>query len=368
MQKRWQTLGAFILIGVALWFAFVYASFLDTPIVPVKGQSFDYVLKRGSSIKTLAYDLHSFGFLKKPDLLIILAYVQGTVGKLQAGEYHFPPGIKPAQLLEQIAAGKVYYHKLRLIEGTTFAQFILVLENNPWLLHTLHGLSLVTIMEKLGLPPRNPEGLFFPATYYFTKDTTDAEILETAYQTMSEQLMHQWQSRASNLPYKTPYDTLIAASLIEKETNLGSERPQVAGVLVRRLEKNMRLQIDSTVIYGLGAAYTGSLHRTDLSEDTPYNTYLHKGLPPTPIAMPSLQSITAALHPAAGDSLYFVAKGSSGHQFSATLTAHNQAVNNYQINWQYPKIGKRFNTRPCHYFWYLSSKLQNLFPNHCQGH
>jgi UPF0755 protein len=195
----------------------------------------------------------------------------------------------------------------------------------------LEGVAYEQIMPRLGLAGIHPEGRFYPDTYHFPKGTTDAEFLLRAYHRMEDFLQQAWQRREQNLPFKSPYEALILASIVEKETAIPSERGKIAGVFVRRLQRGMRLQTDPTVIYGMGDAFDGDIRRRDLSADTPYNTYVHAGLTPTPIALPSGESIEAALHPQAGDALYFVATGDGGHHFSATLEAHNEAVRKYQL-------------------------------------
>lgn len=350
-----------ISLGVLLWFIVAWKTFLTTPLIPPH-QSVDYVLKPGATIKTLAFDLQQQHLTTHPDFLILLAYAKGITKNLKAGEYLFTPGATPSLVLQQIAAGKVILRRFTLIEGWTFKQLLNAINNNPYLTHTINTMATAQIIAALGLPPENPEGLFLPATYHFTKGLSDIALLHILNQSMSKQLALAWQQRATDLPYRTPYEALTAASLIEKETAQPAERPIIAGVLIRRMQKNMPLQIDSTLIYGLGANYDGKLNRNSLAEDTLYNTYLHRGLPPTPIAMPSLQAIQAVLHPDHSDALYFVAKGNGTHQFSATLPAQNSAVTAYQIDIHFPKIGKRLYNRDCTPLWYLSVTLQNFFP------
>jgi len=349
-----------VLLGIGFWFGTAWKTFLTTAVVS-SNQPLHYILKPGSSIRTLASDLQDKSVLDNTNFFILLAYLKNTTQKLKAGEYLFLPGTTPGQLLDQIVAGKVILHRFVFIEGWTFKQLLNAINNDPHLIHTFYGLNSIAVVDKLDLPLRNPEGLFLPATYYFTLGTTDVGLLQTAYQKMADALAKLWQQRANNLPYQTPYEALIAASMIEKETAQARERPVIAGVLVRRLKSNMLLQIDSTLIYGLGENYPGKLNRTALAQDTLYNTYLHHGLPPTPIAMPGLASIQAALHPDKTTLLYFVAKGDGTHQFSTTLQAQNQAVTRFQIKTNFPKIGKRLYTHLCAHPWYLSRKLQNLF-------
>lgn len=262
----------------------------------------------------------------------MLARIQGNLGKIKAGEYLIEPGkTTPAKLLQNMAAGRVLLRQLTIIEGWTFQQIMNAINNNPYLQHNFNTLKNDEIMAQLGYPNINPEGRFYPDTYLFSKGTADSKILKKSYQKMQILLAQQWNSRAANLPYQNQEEALTAASLIERETAVPQERPMVAGVIVRRLEKNMRLQIDPTVIYALGNAYKGKLSSQDLKINSPYNTYLYKGLPPTPIAVPSASSLYAALHPASGDALFYVANGRGSHIFSATLKDHDVAIDKYLL-------------------------------------
>lgn len=366
MRKHELTISIIVILLLLFLSGFLYSfnAFLRAPIVPAD-QTLDYVFKPGSNIKTLAYDLNKLGVLSKPNYLILLAFRHGFYKNLKAGEYLFPGGTTPLQLLEQLSQGKVHYHRFTINEGWTFAQLINALNQNPLIVHTLKNTNAEDILQKLGLPPQNPEGLFFPATYDFIPGASDVAILQRAHKIMSDVLYKEWLSRDSNLPYQNPYQALISASLVEKETANPIEYPEIAGVIVNRLQKNMRLQIDSTVIYSLGNRYTGDLDKDALRNASPYNTYVNSGLPPSPIANVSQSVLHAVLHPAQNDYLYFVAKGDGTHQFSVTLQEQNQAVNTYQIQYVYPKIGKRNNVKTCEDLWFLSSRLQELFPDHC---
>ena len=218
-----------------------------------------------------------------------------------------------------------------MVEGWTFQQLRQALSEHPKIAHTLGALSDAEIMARLGRPGEHPEGRFFPDTYHFPIGTSDEAFLRRALAAMDQRLNHVWSQRRSDLPFNDPYQALILASIIEKETRLPAERPTIAGVLARRLRKGMPLQTDPTVIYGLGQAFSGNLRRQDLLADTPYNTYTRKGLPPTPIALPGEGALAAAVNPTSGDALYFVATGEGGHAFSATLEEHNRAVRRYQL-------------------------------------
>jgi UPF0755 protein len=236
----------------------------------------------------------------------------------------------PRALLEKMIKGQVVQYAIAFPEGGTFTQLLTILAAHPALQKTLPTKSPSEIMGLLGEPTLYPEGLFFPDTYYFTADMSDMDLLRRARKTMEDKLTQAWEKRDPNIRLNTPYEALILASIIEKETGHPEERFLVSGVFQRRLEKNMRLQADPTVIYGVRETFSHRLTREQLKQDTPYNTYMHKGLPPTPIALPSLKAIEAALHPASGAALYFVAKPDGTHYFSATLKEHNEAVAKYQ--------------------------------------
>lgn len=250
---------------------------------------------------------------------------------LHSGEYRLKPGMSGDDLLELWREGEVVQYSLTLVEGWTFHQFRELLARQPKLEATLAGLSDEEVMKRLGKAGVVPEGHFFPDTYRYVRGMRDIDLLKLAYQRMERILDQEWQGRSGDLPYKDPYQALIMASLVEKETGVPQERPQIAGVFVRRLQKNMLLQTDPTVIYGMGERYSGKISRADLREPTPYNTYLIAGLPPTPIAMPGREAIHAALNPADGQSLYFVARGDGSHVFSDNLDDHNKAVQEYQL-------------------------------------
>ena len=250
---------------------------------------------------------------------------------LHSGEYRMTPGMTARDLIGLWQRGDVVQYSLTLVEGWNFRQVRSALAKHEKIEQTLDGLSDSEVMEKLGHPGVFPEGRFFPDTYRFVRGMTDAELLEKAYDRLDKVLAQEWAQRAPDLPYTEPYQALIMASLVEKETGVPQERGQIAGVFVRRMKIGMPLQTDPTVIYGLGERYNGKLTRAHLREPTPYNTYTIPGLPPTPIAMVGREAIYAALHPVSGTSLYFVAKGDGSHTFSDDLDAHNNAVREFQI-------------------------------------
>jgi len=250
---------------------------------------------------------------------------------LHTGEYRLSPTMTARDMIGLWQRGEVVQHSLTLVEGWNFRQLRSALQNQPKLEQTLDGLTDAEIMSRIGASGQHPEGRFFPDTYRFTRGTSDADLLRRAYARLEQVLEEEWQQRAEGLPYKDAYQALIMASIIEKETGVPGERGEIAGVFVRRLARGMLLQTDPTVIYGMGEKYKGRITRTDLRTPTPYNTYTNAGLPPTPIAMVGREAIHAALHPADGTSLYFVARGDGSHVFSDTLNQHNRAVREYQL-------------------------------------
>ena len=250
---------------------------------------------------------------------------------LHSGEYRMQPGMTVEGLIDSWKRGDVVQYSVTLVEGWNFHQVRAALAKDEKLEQTLEGLSDAQVMEKLGHPGIFPEGRFFPDTYRFVRGMSDLELLKTAYERLDEVLAREWNQRATDLPYADPYQALIMASLVEKETGVPHERGQIAGVFVRRMALGMLLQTDPTVIYGLGDRYSGKLTRAHLKEATPYNTYMISGLPPTPIAMVGREAIHAALNPVSGSSLYFVARGDGSHVFSDDLDAHNNAVREYQL-------------------------------------
>lgn len=322
-----------ILLGsfIGAWLIMDFQTFRDTPLLTGK-QPVRLTISPGSTLTGLAYKLHDANLLKHPRYLIWAARWQGRAEQIKVGEYEIMPGTRPLELLDQIVSGKVIQYPLTVIEGWTFTQLRQAVTDNDKLIQTLTGRSDEEVMAQIGHPGEHPEGRFYPDTYYITGAMTDVQFLQRAYQMMADYLEQSWQQRDLGLPYQTSYEALIMASIIEKETAVPDERQRIAGVFVRRLQQRMRLQTDPTVIYGLGETFDGNLRRRDLLQDSPYNTYRHFGLPPTPIALPGRDSIDAALHPAPGDELYFVARGDGTHYFSSTVTEHNRAVRQYQLN------------------------------------
>ncbi len=307
-----------------------YRRFLETP-VPLKESSAVFEVPRGANLRRVADDLVGREILEHPYYLLALALQRGDQGRLRAGEFELTQGMRPADLLERLTSGNVIQYPITLVEGWTFRQAVAAIAADPRFGGDLAGKTDEALMQALGRPGEHPEGRLFPDTYSFPRGTLGMEALRRAFERMEQVLAQEWEGRAEGLPIKTPYQALILASIIEKETAVAAERPAIGGVFVRRLQKGMRLQTDPTVIYGLGERFDGNLRRQDLREATPYNTYLIDGLPPTPIALPGREAIRAALRPEIGDSLYFVARGDGTHVFSATLEEHNAAVRQYQL-------------------------------------
>jgi len=324
----WSLIAALLLIALLV---FQLLRFQHGAIPLAAGPNI-FLIRSGSNIKSIAHDLARQKIIDDPWLFILLAKVRGLETRVRAGEYNIHPGWTADELLEKFVEGNAIQYKLTVIEGWSFRQMLMAIAENPIIESTLQGKSDAEIMALLGYPEQHPEGLFFPDTYRFPKGTSDVDFLKRAYQVMQNHLQREWTERDPELPLSSSYEALILASIIEKETGAGFERPLIAGVFVERLKRNMRLQTDPTIIYGLGEQYDGDIRFRDLKKDTPYNTYLHAGLTPTPIALPGLLAIRAALHPAPTDALYFVSKGDGTHQFSATLEQHNAAVARYQLN------------------------------------
>ncbi len=315
---------------VSVWW---FVHYLDGEL-NIAGDRDVFLLKSGTGFSAAVDLAAANGWVTTPAALKVYGRLFPEVARIKAGEYAVVRGTTVKQWLAQMQRGEVISYQTTLVEGRTLAQALAQLNT----VAELDASSLKadsTLWEALSIASplhSQPEGLFFPDTYRFHRGDNVASILRRAYDRMGEVLAEEWQGRADDLPYETPYEALIMASIVEKETGLASEREQIAGVFVRRLQKKMRLQTDPTVIYGMGENYDGNLRSADLrNEANPYNSYRHGGLPTTPIALPGREAIHAALHPAAGDALYFVAKGDGSHHFSATLDEHEAAVRKYQL-------------------------------------
>lgn len=312
--------------GAAGWWAWQQ---LDAPGPAPEPVVFE--VPSGMSLARIATRLEEAGVLRHAKLFEWYGRGSGLAGKIRAGEYRIPARSTPREVMDRLVSGEVVLHSMTVVEGWTFRQMRAAIAAHPALRATLEGVPDEEIMAHLGRDGDHPEGWFLPETYRFPRGTTDLELLRIAHGAMQRALDNAWAARREPLPLKTPYEALILASIIEKETGLAEERPQIAGVFTRRLERGMRLQTDPTVIYGLGPEFEGRLRRVHLQTDTPYNTYTRGGLPPTPIALPGRDSLAAAVQPLEGRTLYFVATGrpDGSHYFSETLEQHNRAVQRY---------------------------------------
>jgi UPF0755 protein len=290
------------------------------------------LIDRGDGFNAVLRKLRALGVEQGSDLeWKLLARKLGVAGKLQVGEYEVPAGITPDALLRRLGAGEVIQRKFTIVEGWNFRDLRNALAAEDRLRPSTQGLDDAAVMAKLGRKGTYPEGRFLPETYVFTRGADDLSILDRAAKAMDVALREAWDGREADLPLANPDELLTLASIVEKETGLASERPQIAGVFVRRLRLGMRLETDPTVIYGIGAAYDGNIRKKDLLADNPYNTYQRSGLPPTPIAMPGKAALQAVAHPAPGEALFFVARGNGAHHFSVTYAEHAAAVRRYQL-------------------------------------
>jgi UPF0755 protein len=315
-------LGAVALAGALYYYA-------RSPL-PIREAPVQFSLASGSSLKSAARQMAEAGLLHHPEAFVLLGRIFDHAGAIKAGSYEFQPGLTPWELLQKITRGDVTLMAVTFTEGSTFKQWRQILDLHPKLKHQTQGWQDAKILEILAIDAKSPEGWFFPDTYHVSEGTSDLTILRRAHQLMRRQLAARWDGRAPELPLVTPYDALILASIVEKETGRPEDRPLVAAVFVNRLRKGMPLQADPTVIYGLGEAFDGNLRKRDLTADTPYNTYTRSGLPPTPIAMPGLASLSVVLNPPDSDVLYFVSRGDGSSHFSRTLNEHDRAVTKYQ--------------------------------------
>ena len=320
-------IGLLLTIGFSGWL-YHYAK---TPL-NLSPQAQEITIKPNSGLKSIANQLVTQNVLPRALPFVVLAKLMQKESELQAGDYTLNKNVSPYQLLLSLNHGKATQGSVTFIEGKTFKQMRAKLANNDSVKTTIADLSDKEVMRIVGKGEKHAEGLFFPETFYFDRNTADTVLLKRAYEIMQAKLAKAWANRASGLPYKNSYEALIMASIVEKETGKASERPMIAGVFLNRLRIGMRLQTDPTVIYGMGDNFDGNIRRKDLSADTIYNTYTRDGLPPTPIAMPGLASIEAALHPEKTKALYFVGKGDGSHAFSNSLVEHNRAVAKYQLN------------------------------------
>ena len=298
--------------------------------LPLPATPFEFELEQGSSLKSMARDMRQAGLLQQDVLFVWLGRLLGKSTQLKAGNYALEHPVSPLELLDIFTKGDVSQDQMSVIEGWTFKQLRAALNASPDIAHDALNLTDAEILQRIGATETHPEGLFFPDTYYFAAGSSDLAIIKRAYRVMQQRLQEAWVGRDVGLPLQTPYQALILASIVEKETGTPGDRAMIAGVFVNRLRKGMLLQTDPTVIYGLGDTFDGNLRKRDLLADTAYNTYTRGGLTPTPIALPGMAALQATLHPAKTDALYFVARGDGSSQFSSNLDAHNRAVNQYQ--------------------------------------
>ena len=332
------TLRVFGLLVLAIGFCLSVAwYFLEQEIETSLNRSLDirspymFTIDPGDNARGIGRLFEREGWVTDARLFVLHARMTGDASRMQAGTYIADSGDTLKTLITRIVNGDTATFTIGFVEGTRFSDMLASLAANDQLVHTLEGMTERQILDLLEIPRDSGEGLFFPAVYRFAAQTSDRQILMRAYQRMQQELEQAWAQRSENLPLKTPYEALILASIIEKETGAAEERREIAGVFARRLVKGMKLQTDPTVIYGLGAAFDGNLTRAHLRADTPYNTYTRFGLPPGPIALPGRAALLAAVNPAPGDALYFVSRGDGHHYFSKTLSEHNRAVRKYQL-------------------------------------
>jgi UPF0755 protein len=328
-KRVWAALTIFVVLAAtALGLAALGWRELNAPLA-LTAESTLLQIENGTPLRRVTADLAARGLLDKPWILATYARATGEATRIRAGEYELTAGITPLTLLEKLVAGQVYLHEITIVEGSRFAEALAALRSHPAIAAT--ELDGAAIMAALGAPGVHPEGQFFPDTYRFARGTADVEILRVAHEYLTARLQAAWRDRSPDVLLKNDYEALILASIIEKETALAAERPLIAGVFHERLRRNMRLQTDPTVIYGVGDAFDGNLRRQDLDRDTPYNTYTRAGLPPTPIALPGAGALEAAVSPERSGAIYFVATGrpDGSHYFSATLEEHQQAVDSY---------------------------------------
>ncbi|HSD61113.1 MAG TPA: endolytic transglycosylase MltG [Burkholderiales bacterium] len=316
-------------VAAALGFGGWLAWHLHAPR-PLPATPLEFAISEGSSLRATAVQLQDAGLIANPWAFVLLGRILGRAGEIKAGHYQVSDPMSPRALLDLVTRGMVTQSAIKFIEGWNLKQVRGALAEHPDLRHDTPVLSDAQLAQAVGATEPSLEGLIFPDTYYFPKGATDLSVLKRAYRGMQQELTAAWSARAPDLPLGNPYEGLILASIVEKETGSAAERPMIAGVFVNRLKRGMRLETDPAVIYGLGESFDGNLRKRDLLADTPYNTYTRAGLPPTPIAMPGQASLQAALNPTRTNALYFVARGDGTSQFSATLAEHERAVTKYQ--------------------------------------
>lgn len=325
----------FVCVAAGSYYAYSdYQSYLQSP-VNVETQGTSFIIERGWSAKRVSAELEKQGIIEKRYWFDAYARLSEKANRIKSGEFVLTGDITVPELFDVFLDGQTRQYTHTIIEGSNWKQVLESISDSDNLTLTLPGdlssFSASELMQQLGFAELHPEGQFFSDTYAYPKNTSDIEYLKRAKRTMDTVLQEEWENRADGLPLKSPYEALILASIVEKETAVAAERPLIAGVFLSRLNKKMRLQTDPTVIYGMGDAFDGNIRRKDLTTDTPYNTYTRAGLPPTPIAMVGREAIHAVLNPESTTALYFVSRGDGTHQFSETLEQHNAAVRKYQL-------------------------------------
>jgi len=328
-MKSLRKLLAIALLGLAALAG--YAAWYVSTAVRIQAVPVGFEIPAGSGLRAAIRQMERAGVEPGRLRFELLARAAGRAGAIKAGNYEISSGVTPLELLDQITRGLVTQAEITFIEGWTFLQLRAALDQSLDLRHDSRGMSDAALLERIGASESHPEGLFFPDTYLFARHSSDLAVLRRAYRAMQRHLVEEWRQRAADLPYKTPYDALILASIVEKETGRGADRGEIAGVLVNRLRIGMALQTDPAVIYGLGERFDGNLKRVHLTTDGPYNTYTRRGLPPTPISLPGLAAMRATLQPARTKALYFVSRGDGTTQFSRSLEEHNRAVSKHQL-------------------------------------
>lgn len=319
-----------VVLLLILMLAFASVAYYAYSFVTPATLPMEFTVNQGSSLTSVARQFEQAGLLDSSRTFVMLARVLGRAGKIKAGIYQLDRPVSKMELLEMITQGNVSKTPFTVIEGWTFRQLRNALNEASNVRHDSLSMSDAEILQRIEATENHPEGLFFPDTYFVDAGSSDIDFFKRAYQAMQQHLQQAWETREADLPLETPYQALILASIVEKETGTASDRPMIAGVFVHRLRLRMMLQTDPTVIYGVGEKFDGNLRKRDLLRDTPYNTYTRAGLPPTPISLPGLDALNAALHPAKTDALYFVARGDGSSHFSRNLNEHNRAVNKFQ--------------------------------------
>lgn len=327
MSRFLKTLLVIVLLGLLAWGG---AAWMIHRPLPLEKSPLDLTIQPGSTMREVSRQVAEAGVGVPPWQLTLLARLTQRASSVKAGSYQVEQGVSLNALLSKLTRGDVTQAELAIIEGWSLRQLRQALDRHEHLRHDTRGISETEIAGRLGLEDIRLEGRFFPDTYLFPKNSSDLDVLRRAYRAGEKQLGAAWDGRAGDVPLATPYEALVLASLVEKETGVAADRPLVASVFYNRLRQGMLLQTDPSVIYGLGDRFDGNLRKSDLLSDTPYNTYTRRGLPPTPIAMPGLAALRAVLHPPRTEWLYFVARGDGSSQFSRTLEEHNQAVLRFQ--------------------------------------